>query len=1293
MKGRRYKRNNKIEKNEAKNSEVKKEKLSDNINDQCLQVIDSKNVPYISQLRAFPEIKETNNLINSSLNKNSVVLATLDNTKCIHSENGIILKKEKNTKFNIKVEKEEKNIFSIEHVPGDLYSVGNNLNESDVSSVETEPLDQTFDNLTNDSTDNFSLSDLYENNLICNDDEKTDILQNLSDDCNDDNLSGSECTLVIDWDPEENSLPDDDSNKSINENSNHSSVISTVEADYICYDDDTPKINEDILIQRLVFKDLSSTDDESLHEEKSNIELNNKETLKGITDTFSENSANLSIIDKNFTIDNSDSNTEIFPIDNEINSNKNENDSEVYKSNDKEFLLNFNSLGLKGLIPIKQEKAYDDDDFNITEKSKFEVKSVISENKYSVVKSSIQEKCLKIKFKKLKEIPGKDDDVSNKLKIEKSHSLYQKTSSEHNLHEIKEKIKNNNAKKTILLEKLDEIPALLKPKRKSRISQKNKSISLLKNRWENVLRSRTKDVAIENCSLPNTNEQSIHKSEKLSKRCVKKSKKGIPAPLPFPKPSIPITLNHLLATIGSWNVNWLDEQKSNIDPPPDITCNARKPNLSYVCYDEYFDTYCPFLMLEIWQYVTNCWQKRNINNSSIVSVSVSSYEIKREIISLHCKTLLNDQSKLRKNFPYMGHLVILYLNLQGYDGQAQVFGYVEDYKVEDIIVDRQYNPICALTQKEKSSIVSLTIKTKAREGRLDFQKPIKIETICQLKPLIIQSEALLNIHKSVLINSILCPQERTCTKLSQTSTHSKSLLALGSYNRQQENIILDLTEAIYDPYPHIFFLSGPAGTGKTHTIIGLIQQLLCEDGGAHNMKLLVITQTNCAVDEICCRLVKLQQFFKNSYQRELRFVRVGKEEYTRPDLQAHCIENLINFNIERNKEDLQNNHLKLLAVENDISRMKSQLESCNYENEIYVGGAQEKVERLLSDRKFYQRRVNYLKSKFHADAEKTRGKMRVEILENADVILTTILDCRCSALLSTYNNGGLCRFGACVIDDSTQLTELETLVPLLYDIRKLVLVGDSQQLTANVGSAVARKFEYQVSFFERYQTYFENLGDTFPNNFFVLNEQFRMHSDIYYFSSSYFYQNKVITPAQVDKNRHFSKMHSCIMFDVMDSENCIENPGNIFNLQEAHFIIQLCSEISRFIKCDWNVGIITPYIGQCDILKKNLPKEIKEKHHVEIGTIDYFQGREKDIIILSCVQTMHIANCTFLSDFRLFNMAITRARNLLVICGNLKYLQEWPLWNMFIKEAANKDMLVHIKSFSSNLIVHLSNNV
>ena len=105
-----------------------------------------------------------------------------------------------------------------------------------------------------------------------------------------------------------------------------------------------------------------------------------------------------------------------------------------------------------------------------------------------------------------------------------------------------------------------------------------------------------------------------------------------------------------------------------------------------------------------------------------------------------------------------------------------------------------------------------------------------------------------------------------------------------------------------------------------------------------------------------------------------------------------------------------------------------------------------------------------------------------------------------------------------------------------------------------------------------------------------------------------------------------------------------------------------------------NVGVITPYIAQRGVIEDQLGRRgIDTTTACEVNTVDGFQGREKDVIVLSCVRAMADRGLGFVSDKNRMNVALTRAKYSLIIVGHAETLQKWsPAWGSLIDDARKR---------------------
>eukprot|EP00501_MAST-03F_sp_TOSAG23-6_P002251 GSMAST32.ASY1.ANO1.2351.1 assembled CDS len=283
-------------------------------------------------------------------------------------------------------------------------------------------------------------------------------------------------------------------------------------------------------------------------------------------------------------------------------------------------------------------------------------------------------------------------------------------------------------------------------------------------------------------------------------------------------------------------------------------------------------------------------------------------------------------------------------------------------------------------------------------------------------------------------------------------------------------------------------------------------------------------------------------------------------------------------------------------------------------------------------------------------------KSRVEqaLLEAADIIFTTLSSSGMNNL-EKASIGTEFDLAGVVIDEAAQCVELECLIPLRFEAPHCVLIGDPRQLPATVLSQQAKKQGYGRSLFER----LAQRGHPVR----MLNTQYRCHPKISAFPSLYFYNGKLLDGENVTSNEYDMNFHHHISghfrpFIFFNLAKSLESRGlgddfSWHNIVEAKHAFAIYSALIREFPNGWEnrIGIITPYRAQI----KELKKHFGDTNNVEINTVDAFQGREKDIIIISCVraQSDKQRDVGFLHDIRRLNVALTRAKYGLWILGML----------------------------------------
>lgn len=431
--------------------------------------------------------------------------------------------------------------------------------------------------------------------------------------------------------------------------------------------------------------------------------------------------------------------------------------------------------------------------------------------------------------------------------------------------------------------------------------------------------------------------------------------------------------------------------------------------------------------------------------------------------------------------------------------------------------------------------------------------------------------------------------------------------------------------------PEVALIHGPPGTGKTHTLIELILQML-----KRNLRVLVCGPSNISVDNIVERLAP----------HKVPIVRLGHPARLLPSVLNHSLEVLTKTS-------------EAAAIVQDVRKEMD-----------------DKQASIRKTRNGRERRAIYGDLKeLRKEYREREGKCVDNLVRRSKVVLATLHGAGGFQLKSQ-------EFDVVLIDEASQALEAQCWVPLL-NAKKVVLAGDHLQLPPTVKSSHSKAEDEKSSKKDRLRTLEEDLtkfavGDdekkaaksaTLELTMFdrllslhgnsikrLLTIQYRMHENIMRFPSEELYDSE-LTAAEHVKTRLLKDLP----YEVQDTEDTreplvfVDTQGGDFpektedesigkksaifgdsksNEMEAAIVtLHVAKLVTAGVKAE-DIAVVTPYNAQLSILSQLLRDAYPS---IELGSVDGFQGREKEAVIVSLVRSNPECEVGFLGEKRRLN--------------------------------------------------------
>ncbi|RJU86224.1 MAG: hypothetical protein DWC02_05140 [Candidatus Poseidoniales archaeon] len=412
-------------------------------------------------------------------------------------------------------------------------------------------------------------------------------------------------------------------------------------------------------------------------------------------------------------------------------------------------------------------------------------------------------------------------------------------------------------------------------------------------------------------------------------------------------------------------------------------------------------------------------------------------------------------------------------------------------------------------------------------------------------------------------------------------------------------------------------IQGPPGTGKTHTAVHLLKALIDMGRGP----ILACAESNVAVDNLLEGLLDL----------DVNAIRFGRPVKVRESLREATLDAQVSSHP---KQD------EIAFIREETDAIRSKLHDLKGK-----------------DKGFAHRDIN----KNYREIRELEQRITDDVLGNAQVLCTTNIGAGHFTLANR-------KFSIVLIDEATQATEPSALVPIVKGARQLILVGDHRQLPPTVTSRRAEEDGLDIPLFERL------LSNGLPAH--MLTTQYRMHPSIREFPSSRFYENKLedgCSPTERPPVAGFlwPDWDKPVAFVPVHGAEIEEEAGSSrSNMDEAAIVVKVVNDLlAPGDLTPEDIGVISPYAGQVRLIRSMVDDVIEG---LEVKSVDGYQGREKEIIVLSTVRSNDAGKVGFLSNYRRLNVALTRAKRGLIVIGDDRTLRNdstWASWLDWISES------------------------